>query len=340
MNISLDRRLPVPVQVQLKGQIEYGIMSGALSPGTRLPSIRELADTHGLAPATVSQVYRELQRERLLVSRAGLGTFVADLSVSDDRIASVQMRSRELRRIIDRAIDEALNLEFTTTEINNMLASRLGHFQPTPAPAPRPDRPHVALVGIFERATRLYARDIELILKDLDVGVECFILKELRRDLDAALRRMKGIHLVITPAHRIREVRELLEPAGKEVVDVIFILSEVARERFLGLTPGSRLAVVSTFPEFLSTMLEGIACYHQFDTEPQCAVIDDTATLREALRQADAVIYATGSEAVLDMIPPEMEAIEYLHAPDSVSVERLRPLIVALNGASQRLADP
>jgi DNA-binding transcriptional regulator YhcF (GntR family) len=329
MNISLDRRLPVPVQVQLKGQIEYGIMSGVLSAGTQLPSIRELAETHGLAPATVSQVYRELQREGLLVSRAGLGTFVADLGISDDRITSVQMRSQELRRIIDRAIDEALSLGFTTTEINNMLASRLGHFQ-----QPRPDRPHIALVGIFERATRLYARDIERNLKDLHVGVECFILEELRRDPDAALGRMEGIHLVVTPAHRIQEVRELLEPAGKEVIDVIFVLSEVARERFLGLTPGSRLAVVSTFPEFLSTMLQGIECYHQFDTEPQCAVIDDAVTLQEALRQAEAVIYATGSEAVLDMIPPEMEAIEYLHAPDPVSVERLRPLIVALDGAS------
>lgn len=329
MNVSLDRRLPVPVQVQLKGQIEYGIMSGVLSAGTQLPSIRELAETHGLAPATVSQVYRELQREGLLVSRAGLGTFVADLGISDDRITSVQMRSQELRRIIDRAIGEALSLGFTTTEINNMLASRLGHFQ-----QPLPDRPRIALVGIFERATRLYARDIERILKDLHVQVECFVLEELRRDLDASLRRMDGIRLVTTPAHRIREVRDLLEPAGKEVIDVIFILSEVARERFLGLTPGSRLAVVSTFPEFLSTMLQGIECYHQFSTEPQCAVIDDVVTLRKALRQAEAVIYATGSEAVLDMIPPEVEAIEYLHAPDPVSVERLRPLIVALDGAS------
>jgi DNA-binding transcriptional regulator YhcF (GntR family) len=330
MKISLDRQLPVPLQVQLKGQIEYGILSGALSPGIQLPSIRELAQEQDLAPATVSQVYQELQREGLLVSRAGLGTFVADLGFSKAKTLSAQARSQELRRIVDQAIDEALALGFTTAEINQMLASRLGYFHQLS------DRPRIALVGIFERVTPLYARDIEHLLRDLHVQVEWFTLEELHRDFSKALRRMQGIHLVTTPAHRLQEVTELLDPVDKKVVGIIFVLSQVTRERLLGLTPGLKIAVITTFPEFLSTMIQGIGCYYQFETEPLCAVIVDEATVLHALSQAQAVIYATGSERVLDLVPPGMQAVEYLHTPDPASVERLRPLIVAPDGSPYR----
>src|SRR5215213_10559619 len=77
MNLRIDRELPVPVGVQLRGLIEYGIACGELAPGTRLPSVRGLAADLHLAPMTVSQVYKELSASGLLQSRAGSGTFVA-----------------------------------------------------------------------------------------------------------------------------------------------------------------------------------------------------------------------------------------------------------------------
>ena len=97
MNLRIDRDLPVPFGVQLRGLIEYGIACGELAPGSRLPSVRELAALLGLAPMTVSQVYKELKASGLLEGRAGAGTCVAAINPgepaepADGRCATVSI---------------------------------------------------------------------------------------------------------------------------------------------------------------------------------------------------------------------------------------------------------
>ena len=46
-------------------------------PGTQLPSVRELAEAGGIAPMTVSGVYKDLRDSGLIVTQPGAGTFVA-----------------------------------------------------------------------------------------------------------------------------------------------------------------------------------------------------------------------------------------------------------------------
>lgn len=61
-------------------EIAQQIRTGALPPGTRLPTHRALAIRHGIAVATASRVYRDLTAAGLVVGEAGRGTFVRDLS--------------------------------------------------------------------------------------------------------------------------------------------------------------------------------------------------------------------------------------------------------------------
>lgn len=70
---------------------------GRYPPGTRLPSVRELAREYGLAPQTVQSALRELRQEGLVVSQQGRAYFVRDPSrpVGDGMLAGVeQLRER------------------------------------------------------------------------------------------------------------------------------------------------------------------------------------------------------------------------------------------------------
>jgi DNA-binding transcriptional MocR family regulator len=58
------------------------IRSGRLSPGTRLPTHRQLAASEGLALVTASRVYAELEAMGLVSGEAGRGTFVRETSLS------------------------------------------------------------------------------------------------------------------------------------------------------------------------------------------------------------------------------------------------------------------
>ena len=66
----------VPPFEQARSQIAGQIATGALPSGTRLPTVRALADELGLAVNTVARVYKELEADGLVVTEGRRGTFV------------------------------------------------------------------------------------------------------------------------------------------------------------------------------------------------------------------------------------------------------------------------
>ena len=73
----LERADDLPVGAQLAWRLRVLIASGDLGPGDRLPGVRELASGTGVNVNTARTVYRRLEEDGLIVSRHGLGTFVA-----------------------------------------------------------------------------------------------------------------------------------------------------------------------------------------------------------------------------------------------------------------------
>lgn len=77
MHLQIQHNTDLPLYRQLMEQIRALIHSGALSPGDRLPTVRQLAAELGLTRLTVHAAYAELQAQGLIESFVGRGTFVA-----------------------------------------------------------------------------------------------------------------------------------------------------------------------------------------------------------------------------------------------------------------------
>lgn len=75
---SIDPNDELPVGLQLTWRLRALIATGRLASGERLPSFRRLSDWAGVNVNTVRAVYAGLEREGLVVSRQGQGTFVAE----------------------------------------------------------------------------------------------------------------------------------------------------------------------------------------------------------------------------------------------------------------------
>ncbi|MGA9160487.1 MAG: GntR family transcriptional regulator [Actinomycetota bacterium] len=78
MRIPLDERSPRPLSDQLAATLAERIHRGTLAPGSRLPTVRALAEDVGLAPNTVAKAYQTLEAEGLIEGRGRRGTFVAE----------------------------------------------------------------------------------------------------------------------------------------------------------------------------------------------------------------------------------------------------------------------
>jgi GntR family transcriptional regulator len=67
-----------PIYLQLADTINRLIVSKELKAGERLQSVRDMALTYNVNPNTVQRTYSELEREGILETRRGQGTFVTE----------------------------------------------------------------------------------------------------------------------------------------------------------------------------------------------------------------------------------------------------------------------
>jgi len=90
---ALDPDSDVPLGVQLAWRLRALILTGRLTPGEPLPSLRRVAGWAGVNVNTVRSVYDSLEAEGLIVSQQGRGTFVAEDAPSEPELESIALEA-------------------------------------------------------------------------------------------------------------------------------------------------------------------------------------------------------------------------------------------------------
>ena len=103
--VQLNYRDAKPIYEQIKEGLRKLVVSGAISAGEKLPSVRELASQLAINPNTIQRAYRELENEGYIYTLVGKGTFVAENGNTDNT------REKELLREFDELVTELLYLK-------------------------------------------------------------------------------------------------------------------------------------------------------------------------------------------------------------------------------------
>ena len=318
MPIRIDRDLPVPVPLQLQGQIEYGVTSGDFPPGRRLPSVRELAADLGVSPVTVSAVYRRLRSAGLIDGAPGRGTFVR-AAVPTRPVAPDDPTDAALRRALLRAERAGVGRAELIERLQRLVAA--GRRGP-------PLR--AAFVGVYPHVTRAYAADLRRHLAPDDA-----LLATTFDELTADPGSLADRDLVFTFAHRVADARRHAAEDAT-VAAVGLIPSERTRVALAEVDPLARLVLLSAVPEFLVTFRRAIERFASHVASVRTAVLGAPGA-DAVVADADVLVYATGAEAVVDGLPGDVRAFEYRHVPDPVQVETvLLPLVERLRAAKAR----
>jgi GntR family transcriptional regulator len=93
--VGIDFRDPRPIYEQVRDGFRRLIVSGALSPGDRIPSVRELAGQLAINPNTIQRAYRELESEGYIVSVPGKGSFAGERREVDAARKAVLLKKLE-----------------------------------------------------------------------------------------------------------------------------------------------------------------------------------------------------------------------------------------------------
>jgi GntR family transcriptional regulator len=126
--IQLNYRDSRPIYEQVRDGLRRLVVSGAISPGDKLPSVRQLAASLAINPNTIQRAYEALEQEGYVYSVPGKGSFAAHRTEMDGR------RREELLRQLD-AIAEELRFFGVTAEDIARRFSQVGE-----APAEKGER--------------------------------------------------------------------------------------------------------------------------------------------------------------------------------------------------------
>src|SRR6266511_4367083 len=192
VDLSVDRDSDLSPGLQLSWRLRALVGAGRLGPGERLPSVRELAALAGVNVNTARSVYRRLEREGLVVSRHGLGTFVAEQAA----------HAPQVEQFAAQAVAEAREAGIDPRELATALYAAAGS---APGAAPEIDEAGGA---------------VSPTLPDIDrSGDEPAVRRELRRQIERLEHELSGYardlrrgdpgHPLLQAKPRVADVEEL-----------------------------------------------------------------------------------------------------------------------------------
>jgi GntR family transcriptional regulator len=123
--IRLDPSSPVALYLQISEQIRRWVALGALRPGDRLPTVRELAARTRVNRNTAARAIQQLETEGIVRTRVGQGTFVAEGAASVGR----ERLERVLDAAIDRLLVDARTVGASLDELGGRIAKRIERFR-------------------------------------------------------------------------------------------------------------------------------------------------------------------------------------------------------------------
>ena len=150
LDLRVDRSGELPVGVQVAWRLRALIATGKLAPGERLPGVRELAELAGVNANTARAISGRLEADGLLVSRHGLGTFVA----------ATTEPSADVERIAAEAVAEARRAGIAPSDVARAIYGAGWAGDEPPDPGRVPAEPDVGTEADEAAARRELRRQI------------------------------------------------------------------------------------------------------------------------------------------------------------------------------------
>ena len=124
MDIKISNMSSVPIYQQGATKIKSSILNGSLKCNDQLPSIRSLSKELEVGIITVKKSYEVLLQEELIYSKGAVGYFVNDIDL--DTVLSIKKEEYlvELKGIIDRAINDGLNIDDVKAIVDRVLEEK------------------------------------------------------------------------------------------------------------------------------------------------------------------------------------------------------------------------
>lgn len=305
--LRIDRRSAIPIYVQLKAQLEYAIATGRVVTGTRLLSVRALAERLSVASLTVRQAYDELERQGLVVTRQGAGSYASAPPASGTAAAW----DPSVLSGVDHLLEEAASRGVPISAVVRAMRHRFALVERGPV---------VGFVGVRSSAER-YASELGHALPGVARPVHALAIEDVRaaESLDDVLGAIT--HVVSLTFHH-REIETLL---GSRPVRALPIVAELSANvvRAIGKLPKSAVPLLICREASRPIYEELVQSQRPAGAPLLFARDDHPAEIARALPKATIVLHTTVAAAAAGRGAPRIRRLELQHSSTQESLGRV-----------------
>lgn len=319
MEFKINKSSEFPIYQQLKEQIKFYLLSGALQPGSQVPTPKDLGIYLQINRNTVIAAYKELEQEGLLMTKQGQGTYIAD------KLPPANFQdNQKLIALAQEAIEGAKALGFTTEDLFTVIFNRTILGLESPDPASDRKFPRALMVECNQADLDHYRNTLQ---RELKIEVDGCLLHELP---DKILQEeINHADFIVTHFTHLEDVKALLEPCHKPVFGV---MAAPYLETFLkikALPAGSRAGIVCMTRAYTEKMKKAIADAGINHITVENCGLDEMDAFRQMLTRVD---YLISSRAVFGdvrkMIPANIGLLEYSPELDKAGIQMLKKFMM------------
>lgn len=315
MEFQLNKGTEFPIYQQLKEQIRYFLLNGDLKPGTKLPPPKDLAGYLRINKNTVIVAYKELEKEGVIVTKHGQGTYVSE-SLPTDPGAERRQALIELAR---EALGKARALGFGAEDLFTVVFSQtvLGIG---------PDR--AARVLFVECNTPDVDFYVGELVRELQTTVEGCLLGDLADRMDD--KAAADVDLVVTTFFHVEDVKAICEPLDKKVVAIMVAPEMSTLMQVAQMAPGTRVGFVCGTQGSTELMRSSLGAAGIRHIDYECVSYTDRPAVAEMLARVDIV---GGCRSIVDevrqLVPAGVKVMEFGNVLENGSVDMVKKFLAA-----------
>lgn len=321
MEWFINKQSKIPLYLQLKDSIKYSISTGAIQNAQQLPTVHGLAKQLGVNFETVRKAYKDLEREGLLSTERGVGTFVK--AHSDSNLSSeLKFNSRlDPQHFLKHSIRLLLQAGKTAEQVTAMVTEVVRQMS---------EESEKDVVVVAECNIR-QAEEISAVLKDyLRVNVQPVLLTGLSEEIARMQKQNRKVSMVITTGFHMDEVRRII---GDRLIPFDYVITNMSPEtrRKLDAYPKTRrFGFICRDAEARDFYPESLKAELEIKSEIVSCLISETAKVADLLHHVD-VLLAPPSvyETVKQIAPPTVPVFNVQDRVEPLSLRLLKTRVAS-----------
>lgn len=320
MKLSVDKQSRVPLYLQLRDSVKYYISTGEIQSNQQLPTVNGLAKELGVNFETVRKAYKELEREGLLSSKRGMGTFVSGHGVSRAVLASGSQPKLAWIDSIKQAVNQLLQLGMEPDEVKRSLGEIC-------AQAVLNNQKRYVL---FAECNTLQATEISRELRQhLPLEVKPVLIKDLPQLLKNRAKIDSQLVAVVTTGFHLNEVRMVLRDQPVRIEFIITNMSPETRHKIEAFSKKSRFAFICRDAESIGLYKDTLRADLRLESDLFCCTVSEKAKLEVALKSSDVLLVSPAAyNRVRKLASPKLPIFNVMDRVDPVSLRIVRGSIL------------